>query len=81
MSILQSLSSKFVGVGVASVFAQSRWDDGSWGWGPGMMGWGMMGWIGGIMMLVFWVVIIAAVVIFHPVADFRGTFTAPASGW
>ena len=32
------------------------------GWGPGSMGWGMMGWFGPIMMLVFWAVIIIAVI-------------------
>jgi putative membrane protein len=33
-------------------------------WGPGSMGWGMMGWFGPIMMLVFWAVIVIAVIFF-----------------
>jgi putative membrane protein len=35
---------------------------GGWGHGPGMMGWGMMGWIGPIMMLVFWAAVVVAVI-------------------
>ncbi|MFZ0132211.1 MAG: SHOCT domain-containing protein [Desulfobacterales bacterium] len=33
-------------------------------WGPGMMGWGIGGggWLGGIFMLVWWIVVIAALV-------------------
>ena len=45
---------------LADAFAQPRWDD--W-YGHGMMGWGVMGWLGAVMMLIFWIVIIAAVVI------------------
>lgn len=41
--------------------AQYRWDDGPWG--GGMMHYGM-GWVGAIFMVVFWVLIIAALVIF-----------------
>ncbi len=37
---------------------------GYWGMGPGMMGtWGM-GWFGGIFMMVFWILIIIALVFF-----------------
>ena len=39
----------------------AHWGDG-WGHGPGMMRWGMMGWIGPIMMLVFWAVVIVALI-------------------
>ena len=63
MSVLQNFSAKFQTWNGLGAFMQSRWDDGTWGpWGPGMMHWGM-GWIGGIMMIVFWIVIIAALVV------------------
>jgi len=35
---------------------------GGWDMGPGMMGWGMMGWLGPIMMVVFWGVVIVAII-------------------
>ena len=37
----------------------AQWGDG-WRHGPGMMGWGVMGWIGPVMMFVFWAVVIIA---------------------
>ena len=42
-------------------FAQGRGYD--WGHGPGMMGWGYgMGWIGMIIMAVFWIAVIVGIV-------------------
>jgi len=35
---------------------------GGWGMGPGMMGWGM-GWLGMVMMLAFWALVIVALVV------------------
>jgi putative membrane protein len=46
---------------IATTFAQQGRYDG-WGMGPGMMGnWGM-GWFGGIFMIVFWILILVALV-------------------
>ena len=44
--------------------AHGRWGEGygGWGMGPGMMGgWGM-GWLGMIVMIIFWVLVIAGLV-------------------
>ena len=62
MSVLQDFFSLITEFNEMGALVQSRWDNGPWG--PGMMGWGMMGWAGGIMMIIFWIVIIVAVVIF-----------------
>jgi putative membrane protein len=41
----------------------TQWRDYGWGHGPGMMGRGFgMGWLGLIMMAVFWVVVIVAII-------------------
>lgn len=38
---------------------------GDWGMGPGMMGWGHgTGWFGGIMMFVFWIALLAGLIVF-----------------
>ncbi len=46
-----------------AAFAQQRWNEGPWGPG-GMMGWGGMGWAGGFIMIVFWIIVLAAIIIF-----------------
>ena len=41
----------------------AQWRDYGWGHGPGMMDWGFgMGWVGGIMMVVFWIAVIVAII-------------------
>jgi uncharacterized membrane protein len=35
-----------------------------WDWGPGTMHWWMIGWMGPIFMVVFWVLVIVAIVYF-----------------
>lgn len=57
MWLFQSISRFFQ---TLNVFLQYRWDGGPWG--PGMMHWGM-GWIWGIVMIVFWILLIALLII------------------
>lgn len=54
-------------------FVEGQWQMPMWNhWGPGMMGWGTGGgWLGGIIMLVWWIVVIAGIV-----ALFRWLFTS-----
>jgi putative membrane protein len=41
----------------------AQWRDYGWGHGPGMMGWGFgMGWFGLMMMVFFWILIIVAII-------------------
>lgn len=49
----------------SSTEALARWGDNqSWHMGPGMMGgWGM-GWFGGIFMIIFWIIVLMALVYF-----------------
>ena len=43
--------------------AFAQWRGSDWGHGPGMMGWGYgMGWIGMIIMAVFWIAVIVGIV-------------------
>lgn len=45
--------------------ALAQWRDyGRWDWGPWTMHWWMIGWMGSILMVVFWVLVIVAIVYF-----------------
>jgi putative membrane protein len=42
----------------------TQWRGYEWGHGPGMMGWGSgMGWLGGSIMVIFWIAVIVGIVL------------------